>query len=270
MKISVTILTKNNEKYLKQVLDSTLSFDEVLIYDNGSTDKTLDIASEYPNVNIKKGPFLGFGRSHNKATELAKNDWILSIDSDEIVSSELIKEIEKTPLNTNHVYSFPRHNYYNEKFIKWCGWYPDRQYRLYNRKSTRFTDAEVHEQIIVDKLHHTQLQQPIIHYSYSSISDFLDKMQNYSELFAKENRGKRRSSPCKAVLHGLFTFFKCYILKRGFLGGYEGLLISAYNGHTAFYKYMKLYEANRSTNATQPGEPVLAERDAECKSVDSQ
>lgn len=243
--ISVTILTKNSQKYLKEVLDSVASFDEVVIYDNGSTDSTLEIAGAYPNVTIYREKFEGFGPTHNKASAKAKHSWILSIDSDEVVAPEMAKEIAETALSEDSVYSFPRNNYYNDKFIKWCGWHPDRQVRLYNRKTSQFTPAQVHESIITAGLKHIHLKQPIIHYSYANLSDFLTKMQSYSDLFAKQNQGKQHSSPCKAVLHSLFAFFKSYIIKRGFLGGYEGFVISSYNAHTAFYKYLKLYEANQ-------------------------
>lgn len=243
--ISVTILTKNSSKYLREVLEATRDFPEVLIYDSGSTDDTLKIAKQFPNVTIHNGNFKGFGPTHNDASNTAKYDWILSIDSDEVVTPEMAKEVLNCTLESHSVYSFPRHNYYNGKWIKWCGWYPDRQFRLYNRKETRFTDAQVHEAIIVENMHHVPLESPMIHYSYSSVSDFITKMQSYSDLFAKQNAGKRSSSPWKAMTHAWFTFFKSYILKRGFLGGYEGFLISAYNAHTAFYKYLKLYEANR-------------------------
>jgi len=243
--ISVTILTKNNQKYIREVLESAKTFDEVVIYDNGSTDDTLNIAKEFSNVTIHCGPFLGFGPSHNEASTLAKNDWILSIDSDEIITKEMAEQIKKTTLNEKCVYSFPRHNYFNGKFIKWCGWYPDRQYRLYNRNATRFSEAQVHEAVIVDNMTHIPLQYPIKHYSYSSISEFLEKMQLYSNLFAQQYKGKKSSSLPKALLHGIFAFFKSYILKRGFMGGYEGFVISLYNGHTAYYKYLKLREANK-------------------------
>lgn len=243
--ISVTILSKNSEKYLAEVLESLSDFDEVLIYDNGSTDRTLEIAAGFSNVNMTKGPFSGFGPTHNHASSLAKNDWILSIDSDEVASKAMVKAIIDQKLEDSCVYSFPRHNYYHGRLIKWCGWYPDRQFRLYNRKKTQFTDVQVHEAIIREGMQLIELDGPIIHYSYDSISDFLSKMQSYSDLFAKQNVGKRSSSPWKAISHGFFAFFKSYILKKGFLGGYEGYLISAYNAHTAFYKYMKLYEANR-------------------------
>lgn len=244
--ITVTVLTKNSQKYLSELLDALKDFDEVLLYDNGSKDNTLNIASEYLNVTICEGPFFGFGPTHNHASSLAKNDWILSIDSDEIISKEMSQMILKENLDPECVYSFPRHNYFNGRFIKWCGWCPDRQIRLYNRTRTQFTGDQVHEAIMTDGLKVIDFSAPIIHYSYGSIADFLAKMQSYSDLFAKQNVGKRSSSPFKAILHGFFAFFKSYILKKGILGGYEGYLISAYNGHTAFYKYLKLYEANRS------------------------
>ncbi|MBA3957477.1 MAG: glycosyltransferase family 2 protein [Parachlamydiaceae bacterium] len=243
--ISVTILTRNSAKYLHEVLTSTQHFDEVVLYDSGSNDATFEIAKQFPNVVVYKGEFIGFGPTHNVASNLAKHDWILSIDSDEVVTPKMAQEIKALQLDAQCVYSFPRDNYYNGTHIRWCGWCPDRQYRLYNRTKTRFTDAQVHEAVIIKNMQHLPLNGAIIHYSYASLSDFLGKMQTYSELFAKQNQGKKKSSPTKAVLHGWFAFFKSYILKKGILGGYEGFVISAYNGHTAFYKYLKLYEANQ-------------------------
>ena len=244
--ISVTILTKNSAKYLREVLQALQFFDEVLVFDNGSSDCTLDIAKEFSNVTLLTGSFDGFGPTHNKASSLAKHDWILSIDSDEVVTPEMAKEILSTDLSEDSVYSFPRHNYFNGRWIRWCGWYPDRQTRLYNRARTRFTDAQVHEAVITEGMKQVRLNSPLVHYSYEKISDFLNKMQSYSSLFAIQNCGKKSSSPLKAIAHGSFAFFKSYIIKRGILGGYEGFVISAYNGHTAFYKYLKLYEANQA------------------------
>lgn len=248
--ISVTILCKNSEKYLKEVLEALHTFDEVLIYDNGSTDDTLAIAAGFPNVTIHRGTFCGFGPTHNIATELAKHDWIFSVDSDEVVSAALVMEIQALQIpknNKNFVYSMPRDNYYNGKWIRWCGWYPDRQQRLYNRKVTRFSDDQVHEGIVTKGVELVKLTCPLKHYSYASTRDFLTKMQDYSELYARQNCGKKNASIATAIAHGFFAFFKSFFLKKGFFGGYEGFVISVYNGNTAFYKYLKLREFNRNT-----------------------
>lgn len=245
--ISVTILTKNSQKYLKEVLTALQHFDEVLICDTGSKDQTLEIASQFPNVTVFERPFTGFGPTHNVATSLAKHDWILSVDSDEIVTPALAEEIHALSLTRGCVYSFPRHNEYRGKWIRWCGWHPDRQIRLYNRLETHFSDAQVHEAVEVGNLKNIHLQSPLRHYSYANVNDFLEKMQTYSSLFALQNKGKKSSSLFKAIGHGLYSFFKSYILKRGFLGGAEGFEISVYNANTAFYKYLKLAEANRQS-----------------------
>jgi len=243
--ISVTILAKNSQKYLPEVLFALKGFDEVLVCDTGSTDKTKDIVRTYSNAVLYEMPFIGFGPTHNAASALARNNWILSIDSDEIVTPELAKEILSLAPIRGHVYSFPRHNEYRGKWIRWCGWHPDRQIRLYNRLDTQFTNAQVHEAVDLRNVMEIQLQSPLKHYSYDEVSDFLSKMQSYSSLFALQNQGKKSSSLSKAIGHALFSFFKSYILKKGFLGGQEGFEISIYNANTAFYKYLKLAEANR-------------------------
>ena len=247
--LSVTILTKNSQKYLEEVLSALQMFNEVLICDTGSDDGTLDIASRFPNVVIHKRPFNGFGPTHNEASSLAKHDWILSIDSDEIVTPALASEIQALALERGSIYSFPRHNEYRGKWIRWCGWHPDRVIRIYNRLDTRFTDVQVHEAVDARHLKEIRLKAPLRHFSYANTSDFLQKMQSYSTLFAQQTQGKKSSSLGKAVSHGLYTFFKSYILKRGFMGGSEGFEISIYNANTAFYKYLKLAEANREFKA---------------------
>lgn len=238
-KISVTILTKNSEKHLKEVLKPLSCFDEVLILDNGSKDTTLEIAHQGENAVIHHSPFIGFGPLHNKACELAKNDWILSVDSDEILTKDLIAEIQATALDADTVYFIPRKNLFKGKWIKGCGWYPNYQARLFNRKQTKFSDAQVHEQVLFQGMQTHRFQHPLIHYSYEKTEDFLKKMHAYSALFAKQAKGKK-GGLFKALTHGFFAFFKSYILKRGFLDGKEGFLISKYQGDTAFYKYMML------------------------------
>jgi glycosyltransferase involved in cell wall biosynthesis len=241
MNISVTVLTKNSSETLKSTLASLQKFPQVIVYDSGSTDATLDIASEFSNVTIVKGTFNGFGPTHNAASTLASYDWILSIDSDEVLTAGLEEEILKLQLNEGSVYQIPRHNYFNGRWIRWCGgWHPDPVIRLYHRGATRFTDDAVHERILANGMKVVALASPLLHTPYRSIEDFLTKMQAYSTLFAKQHQGKKNSSMAKAIFRGVFAFLKSYLLKKGFLGGKEGFIISLYNGHVTFYKYLKL------------------------------
>jgi glycosyltransferase involved in cell wall biosynthesis len=244
--ITVTILTKNCQDTLSATIASLQRFPEVLIFDSGSTDSTLKIASQFPNVKIINGSFTGFGPTHNTASSHATHDWILSIDSDEILTQALVEEIFRLDLNLNQVYQINRKNYFNGKWVRWCsGWHPDPVVRLYHKKTTRFTEDAVHEKVIVGNLQLVPLVSPLLHTPYRSMEDFLSKMQTYSSLFAKQNQGKKHSSMSKAILHSWFAFVKSYLFKKGFLGGTEGFIISMYNAHAAFYKYSKLMEINK-------------------------
>jgi glycosyltransferase involved in cell wall biosynthesis len=244
--ISVTILVKNGAKTLEKALQALERFEEIVLLDTGSTDSTLDIAKQFANVKVFQHPFIGFGPSHNYLSSLATHDWILSIDCDEVASNELVDEIFSLQLDNNCLWALSRHNYFRGKFIKGCGWYPDCPLRLYNRQVTQFSDAMVHESLVVGKLKTQTLKNPLYHYPYHSISDFIAKMQSYSTLFAEQYRGKKTSSIWKAIGHGFFAFFKSYFLKRGIFLGQEGFIISLYNGHTAYYKYLKLQELNEN------------------------
>ncbi len=238
--ISICILTKNSEATIQETLDSVQAFEEILILDTGSTDTTLSIAKGYPNVKIFESPFCGFGELRNKVAAYAKNDWILALDSDEILPPALIQEILSLTLDPACAYTIPRKNFLNKKWIKGCGWYPDRVARLYNRKETQFCFSKVHESLETKNL--ISLKNPLLHTPYRSTQEFLVKMQHYSTLFAEQYKGKRKSSFRKALGHGLFAFFRSYLLKKGFLDGSEGFTISLYNANTAFYKYLKLKE----------------------------
>jgi glycosyltransferase involved in cell wall biosynthesis len=240
--LSITILTKNSQKHLAAVLEALQGFDDVVIADTGSTDHTLKIAQQFPNVTVHSLPFEGFGPTHNAASALAKHDWIFSIDSDEILSPELQHELlNLTNLQNNQVYSVSRKNMYKGRHIKGCGWDPDRVIRLYNRNKTSFSHDLVHERVLSNDCTIIELAHPLIHLPFDKISDFLRKTEIYSDLYAQQ-RPTAKASLFKAVGHALFAFIKSYFFQRGWLLGAEGFEISWYNMNCAFYKYAKVRE----------------------------
>lgn len=245
--LSATILTKNSSARLDEVLNALRWCHEVIVLDTGSTDDTIEIARRHTNVRVHRltGPFPGFGRAHRHAVELASHDWILSIDSDEIVTPALVAEIAGLELDPHTVYTIPFDNYFNGRKITSCGWAPDRHERLFNRRVTNFCASEVHERVQTAKLNVRVLRHAIRHHSYVSLDDFLRKMNSYGRLFATQNAGRKSSSPFKAVARGTWAFVKSYLLQLGCFEGYEGLVICAYKAQTVFWKYLLLHEANR-------------------------
>jgi glycosyltransferase involved in cell wall biosynthesis len=244
-KITVTILTKNSSKYIKECLGALIKFDEVVVLDNGSNDDTIKIASSFENVKVFQNDFIGFGPLKNLAISKASNDWILSVDSDEIFCDELVEEILNLDLDKNSVYSILRDNYYNKKLIKCCGWSNDWVNRLFHKDTTKFNDKQVHESLILDNLMVQKLKYRFKHYSFDNSSQLISKMDKYSTLYAKEHVNKKSSTVSKAFFRAIFSFVKNYFFQRGFLCGYEGLLISISNANGVFYKYIKLYELNK-------------------------
>lgn len=244
--ISVAIIVKDGAKTLKNTLDSLSSFTDVVVYDNGSTDGTQNIVRNYANTHLIEGEFLGFGDTKNKAASFTSNDWVLSLDADEVVSPELAKTLQTQTLNNNTVYSMTMFNFYKQRQIKHC-WGNHILIRLYNKSSTSFTRSKVHETIITEGLDVIKINGVLNHFSYSSISDFIVKLDKYSSLYAIDNKGKKNSSPLKAVISGIFSFIKTYFFKRGFLDGTPGLIIAFSHMATNFYKYIKLYEINNES-----------------------
>ncbi|RBQ31270.1 glycosyl transferase [Arcobacter sp. FW59] len=245
MNISVVVLAKNNEKTIEKTLKSLIEFDDVVVYDNGSTDKTMEIAKRFSNVNLVQGEFKGFGWTKNRAVSFAKNDWILILDSDEVIDKILLNTLKTQTLNPNLVYKLNFNAYYKNIQIKHCGWSGQKIKRLFNKTMTRINDNMVHEDIIVDKNLKTEvLKGNVEHYSYSSISDFLQKTDKYSTIFANENKNKKSSSPSKAFFRATYFFIKNYIIRLGFLDGYAGLLVCVSGANGVFFKYLKLYEEN--------------------------
>jgi len=239
------MLAKNAERTLAATLSSLDAFPEVILVDTGSSDRTIEIAKTFSNVSIYQRPFTHFGELRNEAAALASHDWILAIDSDEVLTPALSMEIRSSSLCADQIYEICFHNFYNGKHILGCNWHPESHVRLYHRQKTQFSLDAVHERIMEDGMKISRLHHPILHTPYLSIADFLRKMQLYSDLFAQKYRGKKNSSLSIALGHCSAAFFKSYFLKRGFMLGKEGFIISSYNAITAFYKYLKLMEINK-------------------------
>lgn len=245
MKISAVVLAKNNENTIRKTLESLVAFTDVVVYDNGSTDSTISIVNEFENVNLIQGLFKGFGWTKNEAVSFAKNDWVIIIDSDEVIDAQLLQTLQTTPLDSMTVYQLNFKAYYKDIQVRYCGWNNQKIKRIYNKTKTSYNTNDVHEDIISDNLNIKVLAGNVEHYSYHSISQFVIKADYYSTLFAQNNAGKKSSSPAKAVFNGLYSFIKTYFFKRGFLDGYVGLLIAYSHMVTNFYKYIKLYERNK-------------------------
>ncbi|MCT7512594.1 glycosyltransferase family 2 protein [Aliarcobacter cryaerophilus] len=245
MNISAVVLAKNNEKTIEKTLKSLVAFDDVVVYDNGSSDETMQIAKSFSNVNLIEGEFRGFGWSKNRAASFAANDWILIIDSDEVLDVELLNELKTKTLDEKTVYKLNFKAFYRDIQVKHCGWNNQKIKRLYNKNITSYNSNDVHEDIMTDGLNMEELKGNVEHYSYHTISEFIIKADRYSTLFATNNVGKKSSSPAKAFFNGLYSFFRTYVLKQGFRDGYVGLIIAFSHMVTNFYKYIKLYELNK-------------------------
>ncbi|ENI3100409.1 glycosyltransferase [Campylobacter jejuni] len=252
--ISAIIIVKNAEQTLLECLNSLKDFDEIILLNNESSDNTLNIANEFKkdfaNLYIYHNAFIGFGALKNLALSYAKNDWILSIDADEVLENECIKEFKNLELQEDNIIALSRKNLYKGEWIKACGWWPDYVLRIFNKNFTRFNNNLVHESLILPsnakKIH---LKNGLRHYAFRDISHLIDKMQYYSSLWAKQNIHKK-SGVLKANLRAFWTFFRNYFLKSGFLYGYKGFIISVCNALGVFFKYMKLYELQRQKPET--------------------
>ena len=247
--ISAVILVKNAEKTIAECLESLCAFGEVVLLDNGSTDATLDIAAKYPNVKIFHEPnFCGFGKMKNIALSKATNDWILSIDSDEVIMPEIVSQINAMQLNDNTVVALSRLNYYGDRCMKCCGWYPDYVWRIFNRKYTRFNENIVHEG--VETKPDTQkvyIKDAIKHYAADSMESIIQKMNRYTTLSAQEKHKKgKKASVIGAIFRFIHTFNMNYFFRRGIFYGYKGFVVSLLNASGSFYRHMKLYELNKN------------------------
>lgn len=231
-KLSVVILSFNSEKYLKDVLSSVEFADEVILVDSGSTDNTLKIAKEYKNTKIINQNWLGFAKQKQFGVNLAKNEWVFVLDSDEIFTKELENEILDELKNPKFkAYKVARLNKFFGKFIKTMGLYPDYSIRFFNKNFAKFNDREIHEKVITDEKI-SSLKNHFLHNAYENIEEFINKQNRYSSLNKKPNKFKAIFNPC-------WTFFKLYFLKLGFLEGFRGFVIAKLYAQYTFWKYIK-------------------------------
>lgn len=246
-KISVTILAKNAQSHLQECLEALVKFDEVVLLDNQSTDETQKIARNFSNVSIYESEFIGFGALKNLAISYAKNDWILSVDSDEILEQSALETIAKLKLEPEVVYSVSRKNLYRGEWIQGCGWSPDFVKRLFNKKFTGFNNNQVHESVMVPKNgREEKLRGYLKHYAFESVDNLLGKLHQYSSMWADEKKETtKKASIFGAIGRFFWVFLKDYFFRRGFLYGYKGFVIASCSAGGAFFKYIKLYERKK-------------------------
>ncbi|NUO10070.1 MAG: glycosyltransferase family 2 protein [Candidatus Brocadia sp.] len=241
-KLSVTIITLNEEENIRDALESVTWADEIIIVDSGSSDKTIDICKEYTEK-IFYNPWPGHITQKNIAIDKAAYLWILSIDADERITPELAKEIKEVlQYPKADAYAMPRHVFYLGRWIYHSGWYPDYKVRLFKKNNARWGGVNPHDTVIVDgKLGH--LNGNLVHYSYKNISHHVNTINNFTTISAGEylKLGKR-ASLWNITLRPAGTFLKKYILKQGFRDGLPGFIIAVSSAYYVFLKYAKLWE----------------------------
>jgi glycosyltransferase involved in cell wall biosynthesis len=246
--IAAVIITRDAEATLAETLASLSRLPEVVVYDNGSTDGTADIARAHDNVRWHVGDFRGFGPTKNHAAELAERDWILSIDADESASEALVDELDALDLsNPDRLYEVDRHNYFMGKRVRHAGWGDDWLPRLYHRERHAYNQASVHERIEPGSGSTViRLRSPLYHRAVERLGAFLQKADRYSELRAA--RSDSAKPPLLIFLRAVWAFLRTYFLRLGFLEGWRGLVIAWGDADGVFYRYMKATARQRAAS----------------------
>ena len=245
-KLSVVIITKNEEANIRRCLDSVAWADEIVIIDSQSEDKTLEIAREFP-VKVYSPEWKGYGPAKQEGVKHTTYNWILSVDADEVVTADLKQEIQQV-LNTESPvsgYYMPRMTNFLGKWIHHSNWYPDYVLRLFNKEKGNFNSNVVHEAIEVSG-ETAYLKNDLLHYSYPSLDEYFRKFNIYTLMGAEEllKKGKK-AGIFEFSIKPMAAFIKHYILKKGFLDGLEGFLISFLSAVAVMVKYAKLRELIR-------------------------
>jgi len=242
--ISVAIITHNEEERLPACLKSVSFADEVVVVDSGSEDKTLEVARSL-GAKIFIEEWRGFSDQKQFAVNQCSNVWVLILDADERIPEETANIIKREIASDEPMiaaFSFRRKNFFHGRWIKHCGWWPDRIVRLVNREKGDFDGRSVHEKWLTEGIV-KELNATIEHVSFRNYSNLVAKMEKYSSLAAAEMfEQDTHSNPFTPILHGLWMFIRTYILEKGILDGFDGFMISIMNAGGSFMKYAKLRE----------------------------
>lgn len=241
-RLSLIVITKNEEASIGRCLRSVAFADEMVVVDNGSTDKTVEIARALGARVIEARDWPGFGPQKNRALDAATGDWVLSLDADEWVEAPLADEIRALVARANPAdgYNIPRRSRFCGKVVHFCGWSPDYVLRLFRRERGRFSDDKVHEHVDV-KGRIAKLKNPIEHDSITDLADAEDKIERYATAAAQALKAKgKKSSLLKAWLRGQGAFLRTYIFRLGFLDGITGWSVADYNRRYTAEKWRRV------------------------------
>jgi glycosyltransferase involved in cell wall biosynthesis len=240
--VSAILITRNEEGNVRDCLASLAFAEEIVVVDSGSTDRTEEICRSDPRVRWFSEEWKGFGPQKNSALDKATASWVFSIDADERVTGELAREIAGLDPSSLPVDGFrvPRRSHFGGTWVRHGGWYPDYTIRLWRKGRGRFVDRSVHEVVRIEGPVGT-LRGDLLHYTYRDTADFLERMERYAALGAREMRREgRRATPFDLVFRPPFTFLNMYVLKRGFLDGALGFRLALLYSRYTHAKYSKL------------------------------
>ncbi len=248
-KLSVVIITYNEERNIERCIKSVQSIaDEIVVLDSFSTDKTKEICETH-GVLFSAHKFDGHIQQKNRALTLAKNEWVLSLDADEVPDEKLLQSIKDALENpTSEAYSFNRLTNYLGKWVRHSGWYPDRKLRLLKKSIGHWAGINPHDKIELEQgARSILLEGDLLHYSYYSIEQHIDQINKFTTIGAFEAHKKgRKSNMAIAIVKSSWKFIRDYFFKLGILDGYYGFVICSLSAWATFNKYLKLRELNRN------------------------
>lgn len=242
--LSAIVITKNEAANIGECLDSLAFCDERIVVDCGSSDATVQIARG-KGARVEFYEWSGDGPQRNYALSLATGAWVLNLDADERVPPALAAEIKGALAGAADAFEFPRLNSFCGRPIRHSGWYPDYVLRLFRRGKGRFKEVSVHTRLVCDGPI-GRLRQPLVHYAMPTLEAALGRVNAYSTARAQMMvEAGRRVTFLSGLGHGLFAFFRSYILRGGFLDGADGFLIAVITAETSYYPYMKAWLMRR-------------------------